>query len=59
MIINDNAVENDEEFLVNFEIEPDSDVQIGAIDSTCVRIIDDDDDGKIIHTVECCFYYID
>ena len=42
-IIDDSIFEYDEEFLVNFQIAPGSNAQIGTVDSTCVRIIDDDD----------------
>ena len=42
-IIDDSVFENDEEFLVSFQIAAGSGAQIGAVDSTCVRIIDDDD----------------
>ena len=42
-ILDDSVFENDEEFLVSFQIEAGSDAQIGAVASTCVRIIDDDD----------------
>lgn len=44
-INDDNVAEEDEEFLVTLQIQSGSDAQIGAISSTCVRIIDDD--GKI------------
>ena len=49
-IIDDSSVENDEEFLVRFQIGPGSSAQIGAVDSTCVRIVDDDDGRSIILT---------
>ena len=42
-IFDDNQVENDEEFLVNFQIAVGSDAQIGSVGSTCVRIVDDDE----------------
>lgn len=44
-INDDNVAEDDEEFLVNLQIQSGLDAQIGAISSTCVRIIDND--GKI------------
>jgi hypothetical protein len=46
-IIDDSSVENDEEFLVRFQIGPGSSAQIGAVDSTCVRIVDDDDEVRV------------
>ena len=41
-ITNDNTVENDEDFLVSFEIPPDTNANEGVITSTRVLIIDDD-----------------
>ena len=42
-IIDDTAVESDEEFLVNFQISAGSDALIGPVGSTCIQIIDDDE----------------
>ena len=45
-IIDDNLVESNEEFLVNFQISAGSDAQIGTVGSTCIQIIDDDEGMK-------------
>lgn len=45
-ISDDDIAENDEEFLVNFQLQAGSDAQIGIIGSTCIRIIDND--GKLL-----------
>ena len=42
-IIDDNAVEINEEFLINFQIQSGTSAQPGAISSTCISITDDDD----------------
>ena len=47
-IIDDGSVESDEEFFVRFQIESGSSAQIGTVDSTCVRIVDDDDGRSVI-----------
>lgn len=41
-IINDSISERDEEFLVSFQLSPDSGAQTGPLNSTSVSIIDDD-----------------
>jgi len=41
-IINDSISERDEEFLVSFQLPPDSGAQTGPLNSTSVSIIDDD-----------------
>ena len=45
-IINDNVVENEEEFLVSFQI-PGSDAEIGTVGFTRIRIIDDDGENNL------------
>ena len=56
-IIDDSIFENDEEFLVNFQIPPGSDAQIGTVASTCVRIIDDDDGRNGTYHLKYYFAY--
>lgn len=41
-VINDSISERDEEFLVSFQVPPDSGVKAGPLNSTRVSIIDDD-----------------
>ena len=42
-IFDDSVFESDEEFLVSVQTLPGSGARIGSVDSTCVRIIDDDE----------------
>ena len=41
-VINDSISERDEEFLVSFQVPPDSVAHVGPLNSTRVSIIDDD-----------------
>ena len=57
-ITNDNTVENNEDFLVSFEIHPDSNANAGVITSTRVLIIDDDSKDKKIFVFSYTLSYI-
>ena len=48
-ILDDSIVEDNEEFLVNFQIASGSNAVPGSVSSTCITIIDDDQ-GKATQT---------